>query len=88
MSDVRQKTKDLIELALDERTPEKERISAAFNALKLIRKHGLVDSPLDGLLDGNETVQAAKTILEKILDPELTRSVKKVRDGFSRRRRR
>lgn len=91
MSNVRQKAKDLIELAHDESTTDKERVAAALNAAKLIRKHGLLDSPLDGMLDNNETVQAAKSIVDIIFDPELRRNAKKVRDGISsgiRRRRR
>jgi hypothetical protein len=87
--DARQKAKDLITLALDERTPEKERISAAFGCLKVIAKNGLLDSPLDGILSSdNETVQAAATIFEALSNPVLVKSVRKIAGGFSRGRRR
>ena len=33
----RQKARDLIELAADDRTPEKERVAAAWKAVELIR---------------------------------------------------
>lgn len=89
MSDMRQRAKDLMTLALDERTPEKERLSAAFKALQTIRKHGLLDSPLEGLLGSdNETVKAGMTIFEKLTDPAFVGSVKKVAGGLSRTRRR
>jgi hypothetical protein len=85
----RQKAKKLMALALDERTPEKERLSAAFNALKLIDKHGLLDSPLEGILNSdNETIKAASTIFERLTDPDLVKSVKKVAGGLGRSRRR
>lgn len=78
--DMRQKAKDLMNLAIDERTPEKERIAAAFGALKIISKNDLLSSPLDGIdfegvtgLD-KETVDAATTIF------------KKVAGGFAKRR--
>jgi hypothetical protein len=84
---LRQKARDLIELALDESTTDEERISAAMKAAKLIRKHDLLSSPLDGLLDSdNETVQAASNIFEVLTDPKLAKSVKKVADQFRRRR--
>lgn len=82
----RQKARDLIELAADERTPEKERLSAAIKAVALIRKHDLLASPLDGILDGgDETVQAAKSIFDTLTDPKLRNNVKKVADRFRRR---
>jgi hypothetical protein len=54
---VRQKVKDLVELAADDRTPEKERVAAAFKAIRIIRKHDLLSSPLDGLLEDDEVVE-------------------------------
>ena len=88
MSAVRQKVKDLIVLALDERTPEKERIAAAFGALKIIDRHDLVSSPLDGIMNSdNESVKAAATIFEHLSNPDLVSSIKKVAGGLRRRRR-
>jgi hypothetical protein len=89
MSDVRQKAKDLMALSLDERTPEKERLSAAFKALQIIERHGLLDSPLEGILGSdNEAIKAGVTIFEKLTDPTFVGSVKKVAGGLSRARRR
>ena len=83
----RQKARDLIELASDVHNDDKERISWAMKACSLIRKHDLLASPLDGLLDSdNETVQAATSIFEKLTDPELVRSVKKIGGRLGRRR--
>lgn len=88
-SNARQKAKDLMKLALDERTPEKERIVAAFSALKIIDKNELLSSPLDGIMAiDNESVQAAGSIFETLTNPSFINSVKKVASGVSRRRRR
>jgi hypothetical protein len=69
----REKAKKLMTLALgDARGGEKERITAAFEALKIIHKHDLLSSPLDGLdLEGlsgldKETVDAAATLVKKV----------------------
>jgi len=89
--DTRQKAKDLINLALDESAKgnEKERIVAAFKALKIISDNGLLNSPLDGIMQSdNETVQAAASIFEKLTDPAFVKSVKKVASGFGRGKRR
>ena len=87
MSDARQKAKDLMKLALDERTPEKERIAAAFGALKIIDKNELLSSPLDGIMAiDNESVQAAGSIFETLTHPNFIKSVKKVAGGVSRAR--
>lgn len=84
----RKKVQGLIELALDERTPEKERISAAFKACAIIRKNDLLASPLDGLLEGgDETVQAAAGIFQTLTDPKLVGNLKKVASRFNRSRR-
>ena len=80
---LRQKAKDLLELAADESTTDKERISAAMKAGALIRKHDLLSSPLD-MLGKSETAQAAKEILEAL--PKLTKNAKKVRDTLFQRR--
>lgn len=82
----RQKAKDLMTLALDERTPEKERVVAAFGALKIAFRYDLFSSPLDGILQSdNESVKAAATIFEMLTDPDFVRSVKKVAGGIARR---
>ena len=90
MSNPRQKVKDLMTLALDERTPDKERVTSAFQALKMIDKYDLLSSPLDGIMDNvnNETVQAAGSIFQKLTDPDFVSSVKKVGRAISSRRRR
>ncbi len=85
----RQKARDLVALAADEATPEKERLNAALRVVKLIHKYDLLSSPLD-MLDGsnNEMVQAGKTILETLTNPTFMGSVKKVASKVSKRRRR
>lgn len=74
MSDPRQQVKDMVRKALDERTPEKERITTGFKALALIQKHGLLDSPLDALVDTetrdlidsvDKTVRGARKLFDK-----------------------
>lgn len=85
MSQHRKKARDLIRLALDEKTTEDERIAAALRAVKLIDKYDLLRSPIDGLLESdNETVSAAASIFERITDPELVRSIKTVSAGIKR----
>ncbi len=75
--DPRQKAKDLMTLALDERTPEKERLAAAFGALKVIEKNALLDSPFDGI--DNESVRAAVDIANRtIFDADFKRNARKV----------
>jgi hypothetical protein len=83
----RQKAKDLVKLAVDERTPEKERLSAMVAVVKLIHQHDLLSSPLDGLLNtDNETVQAAATLFGQVTSPDFIDSVKRVARGFTGRR--
>jgi hypothetical protein len=85
--DPRQKAKKLIELAADEETSENERLSAAVKAVALIRKHDLLASPLDGLLDNSdEAVQAATHVFNTLTNPDLTKNLKKVADRFRRSR--
>lgn len=88
MNDVRDKVKIMITKALDDRTPEEERVSTAFKALTLIEKHSLLESPLSKILKttDNETVGAAVSILDRLIDPGLGRDIRKVRDGFRRRK--
>lgn len=84
---LRQKAKDLLKLAFDESTSESERGSALVQAGKLIVKHDLLTSPLDGILaSDNESVQAVATIVDKLSDKGLVDSVKKVARGLRRRR--
>lgn len=85
----RQKARDLIELAADERTPEKERVVAAVKAVALIRKYDLLSSPLDGLIGSNdENVKAAVDVFERLTDPDLVGSLKKISSLFGRKKRR
>lgn len=87
MADQRQRAKDLIELAVDDRTPEKERFSAALKAVGLIHKHDLLASPLDELLGSkNETVRAASRVIDRITDPDFIDSVKTIGGHISRTR--
>lgn len=81
---LRQKARDLIELAVNEGTTDKERVTAAMQAVKIIRTHDLLASPLDFIDSENETVSAAKSILEVLTDPKLTANVKKVASRFRR----
>lgn len=86
--DKREKAKRLIALALNDGTTAAERNSAAMRAVKIIRKYKLLDvTPLDGILE-NEAVQAAKTVVDKLTDPELVgglKAVGKMIGSFSRR---
>ncbi len=89
----RQKARDLIELAADDRTPEKERVAAAWKAVELIRKYDLLSSPLDGFLGGmlassNEDIQAVGTVLEAITDPKLVAGIKTIAGRIKRRKKR
>ena len=56
--DAVQKVKDLMNLALDERTPDGERSNAAFSALRIIQEFNLL---------GNKTKNVAADILEKLV---------------------
>lgn len=81
----KQRARDLIELAVDDRTPEKERLAAAVKAVTLIRQHDLLASPFDGLSEsGSETVRAATKIVEKLTDPDLISSARKMMDEVRR----
>lgn len=85
----RKKAKDLVRLALDERTPDKERERASRTVCKIIDKYNLLDSPLDDMLGGgNEKVAAAAQIFETLTDPGLVASVKTVSKLFRSQRRR
>jgi hypothetical protein len=76
----RQKAKDLVNLATDERTPERERVNATVQALRLIKEHDLLASPLDALIGvgSNETVKAASSVFSHLTSPDFIESAKKV----------
>jgi|GEM_PF-4366711 len=83
----REKTKKLIELASDERTPKEERAVAAVQAVALIHKYDLLSSPLDGIADiDNDTVQAARAIYETFTNPSVASAFKKVGAKLKKRR--
>lgn len=87
MTNHRKTARDLISMAVDERTPEKERLAAMTKAVRLIHEHDLLSSPLDGLLGtDNQTVRAAATLIGQVTDPQFIDSVKQVARGFTRGR--
>jgi hypothetical protein len=59
--DVMQRLEDLMNLALDERTSENERINASLGALRLIREYKLL---------GKKHVDVAANIIDKVTNPE------------------
>lgn len=59
MSDVRQKAKDLLKLAIHDGTPTKEREAATSQLLKLIDKYDLLSA-------GGKPINVAASILEKL----------------------
>lgn len=82
----RDKARKLIALAVDERTDQKERRTAARQAVKLIHKYKLLDAtPLDGILE-NEVVKTAKTVVDKLTDPALLGGIKELGRQFNRAR--
>ena len=83
-TDTRQKALDLIELALDDSTTEDERRSAAVRAVKFIDKYDLLARPFEG----NSTVQAAVDVLDKLTDPSIVDSFKKIGEKIGQVRRR
>ena len=93
MSDMKQRVRDLIVLALDDDTPEKEARAAAFKAITLVEKYNLLDSPLDGILGGfknsdNETVKAVSNIVQRFVDPGMMNDIRTVAGKVKRTRRR
>ncbi len=81
--DHRETAKKLIDMAADERTPENERVNAMVKAVKLIKEHDLLASPLTGILGGlnninNDTVRAASSAFAHLTSPEFVDSMKKV----------
>jgi len=74
----RELAKNLIVLALDEGATDGERSSTALRAIKIIRKYKLLDlTPIDGVLD-HPAVRAAKTVADKLADPEFTDGLKEL----------
>jgi len=63
MSDVRQKAKDLLRLALDDETSGGERGAATIQLLRLINKYDLLSA-------GGKPINVAADILGKIASPD------------------
>lgn len=82
-SDPRQRALDLVELALDEGTTVDERRNAALKAIKYIDKYDLLSRPFEG----NETVQAAMDVVDRLADPGLLDGLKKIVAKVGERRR-
>ena len=83
MINPRDTAKKLIETATDDRTPEKERVNAMVQAVRIIKQHDLLATPLDGLLDSsNETVKAASTIFSSLTNPDFVAGVKQIAKGL------
>lgn len=80
MNNPRETAKLLINTAADPRTPENERVAAMVKAVKLIKEHDLLASPLDALIGvgNNETVRAASSVLSHLTSPDFVDSMKKV----------
>src|ERR1700683_2486334 len=76
MSDVRQKAKDLLKLASDERTPENERNAATASLFKLIEKYDLLSA-------GGKPINVASSILEKIANLDMD-DVEKIASSIER----
>ncbi len=79
MADPRQRARHLIGLALDESTTEAERRSAAVTAVEHIDKHDLLAPG-----SRNEAVRAVSSVVDTIIDPRFTDSVKTITDLFTR----
>jgi hypothetical protein len=77
--DVMKKVEDLTNMALDERTSEKERFNSALGALRLIREYKLL---------GKKHVDVAANIIEKITNPlfgeEVASRAEKIADNVGR----
>ncbi|MCZ7384985.1 MAG: hypothetical protein O8C63_09595 [Candidatus Methanoperedens sp.] len=88
MSNWHVKAKGLVARAVHPNTPENEAFASAMLACKLIAKHDLLDSPIDGIMENvnNETVRAAGDLFKHLSDPEFVRSVKKITSELRRKR--
>ena len=64
----RQTAKDMVRKALDERTPEKERVATAFKALAFISKNELLDP-----IGGGETVKTVAQAVDRFTDPDFVK---------------
>jgi len=73
--DVVQKTKDLIKLALHERTPENERNQAALGAIRLIDEYGLLGS--------KKRIDVAAEIIERVTSPGFVDGVASRAEGIA-----
>ena len=77
--DVMQRVEDFMNLALDERTPEKERLNSALGALRLIREYKLL---------GKKHVDVAASVIERITNPifgeEVASRAEKIADSVDR----
>ena len=82
--DARQRAQYLIDLALDDSTTSEERRTAAMQAVKHIDKYDLLTRPFEG----NETVQAAMDVVDRLADPGLRGDLKKIVDHIGQARRR
>jgi hypothetical protein len=82
--DARQRAQYLIDLALDDSTTSEERRTAAMQAVKHIDKYDLLTRPFEG----NETVQAAMDVVDRLADPGLRGNLKKIVDHIGQARRR
>jgi hypothetical protein len=84
MSDEKQKVRDMIRKALDERTPEQERIVTAFKALAWIVKYDLIP---DDDVTARRAGRAA-SFIDMATDPNLVDNVvaraEKMANGFVR----
>ena len=83
----RKKAKDLIALAADTSTSEKERVAAALQAARIIKKYKLLDSVMD-MLPSDGIVQDAKTVLDTVTNPDFLGSLKKIGGELKKFRRR
>ena len=81
MSDVRQKAKDLLRLALDEGTNQNERTAATRQLLALIEKYDLLSA-------GGKPINVATEILNKVMSgdfmEEIAGHVEKTASAFER----
>lgn len=88
MTSKRQKAKDLVELACNDGTTDKERVAAAIRAVGLIKKYDLLSSPIESMLNvDNEAVQAVGDLLNVVTDPKVVGSVKTLLGRLGSRRR-
>lgn len=73
--DVVQKTRDLIKLALHERTPENERYQAAIGAVRLIDEYALLGT--------KKRIDVAAEIIERVTSPGFVDGVASRAEGIA-----